>query len=269
VLDADVLVIGSGAGGATVAAELAEAGYEVVVLEEGSYYQTHDFTADTTNNQIIIGTSGSLDGKLVFSSAGSVNTVTISPTSLTANRTLTLPNVSGTICTDSGNCAGAGSTVQTAYNNSVGGTTPKIKLNSTLQGFDVQDADVTTGADLFNVRASNGAGLGSVMLGVGNTGAVTLQNSADSLLAFNVMTQGGTNVLRVDTTNGQTILGKSSVLAGNLVFHNASNANAITLTSAVASAGQTVTLPDATGTVCLQGAAACGFATSTQCDHPN
>ncbi|HEU4732330.1 MAG TPA: GMC family oxidoreductase [Kofleriaceae bacterium] len=48
VLDADVVVIGSGAGGATIAAELAEAGFDVVVLEEGSYYQTRDFTADTT-----------------------------------------------------------------------------------------------------------------------------------------------------------------------------------------------------------------------------
>ena len=48
VLDCDVLVIGSGAGGATVAAELAEAGYDVVILEEGSYYATRDFTADTS-----------------------------------------------------------------------------------------------------------------------------------------------------------------------------------------------------------------------------
>jgi choline dehydrogenase-like flavoprotein len=47
-IDADVVVIGSGAGGATFAAELAEAGYDVVVLEEGSYYQTRDFTADTS-----------------------------------------------------------------------------------------------------------------------------------------------------------------------------------------------------------------------------
>ena len=48
VLDCDVAIVGSGAGGATMAAELAEAGFDVIVLEEGSYYQTRDFTADTT-----------------------------------------------------------------------------------------------------------------------------------------------------------------------------------------------------------------------------
>jgi choline dehydrogenase-like flavoprotein len=48
VLDCDVVIIGSGAGGAPVAAELAEAGFDVIVLEEGSYYQTRDFTADTS-----------------------------------------------------------------------------------------------------------------------------------------------------------------------------------------------------------------------------
>ena len=48
VLDCDVAIVGSGAGGATVAAELAEAGFDVVVVEEGRYYQTRDFTADTS-----------------------------------------------------------------------------------------------------------------------------------------------------------------------------------------------------------------------------
>lgn len=48
VLDCDVVIVGSGAGGAPIAAELAEAGFDVVILEEGAYYQTRDFTADTS-----------------------------------------------------------------------------------------------------------------------------------------------------------------------------------------------------------------------------
>jgi choline dehydrogenase-like flavoprotein len=44
-LDADVCVIGAGAGGAVAAAELAEGGARVVVLEQGSYHDPDDFTA--------------------------------------------------------------------------------------------------------------------------------------------------------------------------------------------------------------------------------
>ncbi len=40
---ADVVVIGSGAGGGTVAAELAEAGFKVIVIEEGGYFTSKDF----------------------------------------------------------------------------------------------------------------------------------------------------------------------------------------------------------------------------------
>lgn len=48
VLDADVVIVGSGAGGATIAAELAEAGLDVVVLEEGRWWSTRDFTANAS-----------------------------------------------------------------------------------------------------------------------------------------------------------------------------------------------------------------------------
>ena len=48
ILGCDVVVVGSGAGGSTVAAELAEAGHDVIVLEEGRYYSTRDFTADSS-----------------------------------------------------------------------------------------------------------------------------------------------------------------------------------------------------------------------------
>ncbi|MEZ6185668.1 MAG: GMC family oxidoreductase [Planctomycetota bacterium] len=47
-LSCDVVVVGSGAGGAVIAAELAEGGLDVVVLEEGGYYATEDFNADVT-----------------------------------------------------------------------------------------------------------------------------------------------------------------------------------------------------------------------------
>lgn len=43
-LKAEVCVIGSGAGGAVVAKELAEAGRDVVLLEQGGYYTKEDFT---------------------------------------------------------------------------------------------------------------------------------------------------------------------------------------------------------------------------------
>ena len=43
---ADVVVIGTGAGGAVSAALLAEAGYDVVMLERGGWYTRHDFTED-------------------------------------------------------------------------------------------------------------------------------------------------------------------------------------------------------------------------------
>lgn len=45
----DVVIVGSGAGGATAAAEFAEAGYEVIVLEEGKYYGTSDFSGDASD----------------------------------------------------------------------------------------------------------------------------------------------------------------------------------------------------------------------------
>jgi choline dehydrogenase-like flavoprotein len=46
-VDCDAVVVGSGAGGATVAAELAAAGIDVVMIEEGGYHRTESFTAES------------------------------------------------------------------------------------------------------------------------------------------------------------------------------------------------------------------------------
>lgn len=47
-LGCDAVVVGSGAGGASVAAELAEGGLSVIVLEEGPLLRTEDHTDDTS-----------------------------------------------------------------------------------------------------------------------------------------------------------------------------------------------------------------------------
>ncbi|HBP21248.1 MAG TPA: hypothetical protein DEA08_26105 [Planctomycetes bacterium] len=48
-LDCDVVVVGSGAGGGVMAAELAEGGLDVIVLEEGGYHPTESFTPNAAD----------------------------------------------------------------------------------------------------------------------------------------------------------------------------------------------------------------------------
>ena len=45
-IECAVVIVGSGAGGATMAAELADAGIDVVMVEEGGYHPTESFTAE-------------------------------------------------------------------------------------------------------------------------------------------------------------------------------------------------------------------------------
>jgi choline dehydrogenase-like flavoprotein len=48
-IDCDVVVVGSGAGGATMAAELADAGLYVVMVEEGDWHPTSSFTTSVSH----------------------------------------------------------------------------------------------------------------------------------------------------------------------------------------------------------------------------
>lgn len=52
-LTCDVCIVGSGAGGATVGKELAEAGLDVVMLEEGGYYETKDYLTNDPITSVV------------------------------------------------------------------------------------------------------------------------------------------------------------------------------------------------------------------------
>ena len=87
-VECDVCVIGTGAGGAPVAKELAEGGMSVVMLEEGRHFTTDDFTARPREMSTIL-----------YRDAGQVVTVGNTPIILPLGK-----GVGGTTMINSGTC---------------------------------------------------------------------------------------------------------------------------------------------------------------------
>jgi len=93
-------------------------------------------------------------------------------------------------------------TLQAAYNNgSNPSTVPEIKLDSTRSTIDIQDADVSIGADLLNIHGSNSIGLGTVLFGVSNTGRVSIQGTSDQYSAFRVLNTAGNYLFNINSSN--------------------------------------------------------------------
>lgn len=93
-------------------------------------------------------------------------------------------------------------TLQATYQNGANpSTTPEIKLDATHGTIDIQDADTSISSDLFNIRASNPTSLGTVLLGVGDTGTVTIRNNVDQQSAFRFQNANGNYILNVNTAN--------------------------------------------------------------------
>ncbi|MCX8124577.1 MAG: GMC family oxidoreductase [Spirochaetes bacterium] len=86
--DADVCVIGSGAGGAVAAYELAAFGYTVIVVEEGGYYTTKDYNGKPLDNM-----------KTMWRGAGSTVSFGIPPVSIPTGKC-----VGGTTAINSATC---------------------------------------------------------------------------------------------------------------------------------------------------------------------
>ncbi len=96
-------------------------------------------------------------------------------------------------------------TLQGAYDNADNFTEPEIKLNTSHSTFNIQDADTTIGTDILDLRASNAIALGSILFGVGNTGMITMQNSANQDSAVRILDSGGSYLINANTSSGYFI----------------------------------------------------------------
>jgi hypothetical protein len=159
-------------------------------------------TVTTSTNLVIqggtgtIGVAGSQAGTLELAYAGASFTGSLSTATLTANRSYTLPDSTGTFCLTSGNCLGpVGSGANISLSNLAG-----VAINTSLL-----------------------PGATTIDLGAAGNGFRDLY-----------------------------LAGSSGTPASNY----------FTITGA-ATAARTITLPDATGTVCLNSSSSCGFATGS------
>jgi hypothetical protein len=159
-----------------------------------------DPTNTTTSGRIIYITtaSGSFDYNLATNSGTELITI-----AMRQNTTATMI-WNGTDWTPGG--ASNATTLQAVYVNGTNPTTtPEIKLDSIRGTIDIQDADVSIGEDILNVRASSSTGLGTVLFGVSNTGRVTIQGTTDDESAFRVLDQNANYLFNINSSNNYVI----------------------------------------------------------------
>ncbi len=159
--------------------------------------QGASITSGTTLQQgsVILHDGNGQTATISMGSALVANTVLALPTGVSANDTFCLLTL--------GNCAGAAATLQSTYANSVGGTTPEIKLDTTRNGIDIQDANTTIGSgqNFITLRSANAGGLGSIVASFGIQGNLTMTPAVDRTDLLDINTAGGLNLLTLDSNN--------------------------------------------------------------------
>ena len=133
----------------------------------------------------------------------------------------------GTAWTPGG--ASNATTLQAVYVNGTNpATTPEIKLDSIRGTIDIQDADTSINADILNIRASSGSGLGTVLFGVSNTGRVTIQGTTDDASAFRVLDSAGDYLFNINSSNNYVISNAIRTPGNEIANPNFESGGAIT-----------------------------------------
>jgi hypothetical protein len=208
---------------------------------------------------------------------------TLAVTDPTADRTITLPDATGTVALTSDVSTHANATEAHGATGAVVGTTNTQTLtNKTLTSPKINE-DVVMSASSTELNILDGATLSTTELNYvdGVTSAIQTQLNAKAASADLTSHTGATEAhgatgAVVGTTNTQTLTNKtltSPVVTGltlndsSVVFEGSSaDANETTLTVTNPTADQTITLPDATGTVALTNNKLSAFAATTSAE---
>ena len=197
---------------------------------------------NTTNPGATLFTDGTVSG---FKS-------TLTTLGLTANRTISLPDASGTLCLQ--NSVACGFAPSGSVVNQLNGLTGTLSIaNASGVGGTITINNATTGAKgIAQFNATNF----SVAAGAVNTIQDIALASSPTFTGLNLsgsaIIQGANALTLGNTTNTGAILFTDGTISG---FKT-------TLTTPNLTANRAISLPDASGTVCLQNSAACGFAIS-------
>lgn len=206
-------------------------------------------------------------GQLYFQSGS--YTGTLAQSSLSGNATYYLPGTSGTqtICTvQSGNCAGSGSGITGSGNSNY---VAVFNTNTTL---DASTLEYDNGS-FVGIGSTTNSGLLSISGQVTSQASLFIQGKSSASAATAIIKAASSqtgdlldvedstgNVLSSINSSGNLFIGNSSN-TGQLTFYNNTSSNGVTLDEAAyPTTPATVSLPDASGTVCLDNSSACGFA---------
>ena len=130
---------------------------------------------------------------------------------------------------DSWQFAGADAgNLQGSYNNSIGGSTPEIKLDTTRTSLDIQDADTALNGSLLTVRNSNSGGLGSAIFDVQSSNPISdiTNNSNNNLVTNGSFETGTTGWLKMGSTQAAVAQDNTAPYIGSNSLKVLTTANA-------------------------------------------
>lgn len=184
----------------------------------------------TDTGTIGLGNSSGIAGILALSSGTAFGE--IRATNVTAARVLQLPNQDGTFCVSNAGTTNCETSLQRAYDASTGGTTPEIKLDTTRNGIEIQDANSTIGSgqNFLSMRGPNAGGLGNVLVGFGTQGNLFMQPSTNRTDLVDINTSGGANLFTIDssTSTGRVGIALTGTTLPSYTLDVGGDANLIT-----------------------------------------